>query len=302
MLGMHTAKINITVLERTKPNSTPTMFLTGSLPVFENDIFLKYRPFPENPSNLFLLHWHEVFASFLFYITIQYLSAHFSPIVLGDAYNKLSRKTQINFDIHVVSMVQCVLSIGLLLPTWNHPHYQNRLHDPHSSILGYTPYGGFVCAISLGYFLWDLYVCLKFYSLFGVGFLFHGFAAVYVFGTSFYPFCMPWIPAFLLFELSTPFVNINWFANRLPKGTFSDKTVMINGLMLLFTFFSVRIAWGFYAVYLLAIDMFQIWDQLPWYLPVPVLALNVLLDTLNVYWFSKMVAIARKTLKKSKTD
>ncbi|ABN65728.2 predicted protein [Scheffersomyces stipitis CBS 6054] len=271
-------------------------FITSHFPVFTEDPFLSLRPFPEHPTNFLEEHWHEVLASFLFYFTAQLLSAPFSTAYFGKTYTQLPHKTKVNFDIHVVSMVQCVISIGILIPMWNHSHWQNRVEDPFSSILGASNYGGFVAALTIGYFLWDLYVCVRWYSLFGLGFLFHGFAAFYVFSCSLIPYCQPWIPAFLLFELSTPFVNINWFASRLPAGTFNDTFVIVNGLGLLITFFSVRIAWGFYAAFMVATDMFAVFGKTHWFLPVTILGLNLMLDSLNVFWFYKMVMIAKKKI------
>lgn len=122
--------------------------------------------------------------------------------------------------------------------------------------------------------MWDLFVCIRYFKLFGFSFLFHGAAALYVFVCSLRPYCLPWAPAFLLFELSTPFVNVNWFATRLPAGTISDTVVMINGLLLLATFFFVRIIWGFYAAGLVAYDMYRVFDKAPIFLPLSILALK----------------------------
>lgn len=263
-------------------------------PVMTEDPFLKYRPFPENPSNYFEAHWHEIAASFLFYVVIQYISAFSSKYIFGDTYTKLDRKTKVNFDIHIVSQVQCVISIYFVVNCWYHPMLYNYTTDPVTSIVGYYPFGGLVAAATTGYFLWDTYVCLAYFLLFGTGFLFHGLAALYVFGTALIPFCLPWVPAFLLFEVSTPFVNMNWFASKLPAGTFSDKFVMINGLILMVVFFVVRILWGFYAVSRVAVALWHTRHLLNPFFPVVVLSLNMMLNSLNVFWFYKMVKIAQK--------
>lgn len=272
------------------------MFMIPGLPVIEADPFLQYRPFPAQTDNRLLQHWHEIVGLFVFYLVIQLLSPTVLTALFGDSYRKLARKTKLNFDIHMVSMVQCTLLILLLLPMWNHHYYQNRVADPEGLLFGFTDYAGFVSAVTCGYFLWDVVICLVHFEIFGVGFLFHGFAALWVFGVLFWPYCAPWIPAFLIFELSTPFVNINWFAQRLPAGTIPEWIVVVNGLLLLAAFFLIRIVWGFYSVGLLAIDMFKVRALTPWYLPISNLALNFFLDCLNLFWFSKMLAIARKKL------
>lgn len=276
------------------------MGILGFIPVFEHDPFLQYRPFPQEPTNYFQAHWHEMVGSFIFYESIQLISPFFSKRYFGTTYTTLPYKTKVNFDIHVVSMVQCILSIVILLPMWNHPSWQNRVEDSYSSINGTSDYGSFVAAVTVGYFIWDLFICLVYFLLFGLGFLFHAFASLYVFGCCLLPFCQPWIPAFLLFELSTPFVNVNWFASRLPAGTFSDLTIVINGMCLLASFFTVRILWGFYAVTLVAVDMWQQLATVNIIFPVTILSLNFLLNVLNVFWFHKMVLIAIKKAKGSK--
>ena len=100
---------------------------------------------------------------------------------MGSKYTKLSRGTKVNFDVHVTSMVQCFISIALLIPHLNNPHLANRHADPVNSLLGKTDFGGLACALTVGYFIWDIYVCVRYFSLFGVGFLFHGIAAMYAF-------------------------------------------------------------------------------------------------------------------------
>lgn len=263
------------------------------LPVFTSDPFLALNPYPwDSPLGR---HWHEVAALTAVYFVLQGLSSAYCPVVVGKPYLELNRKTRINFDIHVVSMVQCVLSCLIILPMWGHSHWQNRAEDSMLSVLGTTDYGNLVASLTVGYFVWDTYVCIKYYLLFGAGFLFHGVAALYVFSLClWWPFCQPWIPGFLLFEASTPFVNINWFASRLPKGTVNSKVVVINGILLMVTFFLVRIVWGFYSLALVATDMWKQFSDHPWWIPSSVLAINLLLDALNVFWFTRMVQIAKK--------
>lgn len=277
------------------------MSIADFLPVFNEDPFLKYRPFPETPSNYFVAHWHEIFGSFLFYLTVQWLSPIVATRYMGDTYKQLSRKVRINFDIHVVSMVQCIVSLLLVIPTWNQPSWSYTATDAAGRVLTYYPYGGMVTAVTVGYFVWDLLVCLQHLQLFGAGFLFHAVAALVVFGGCLSPFCIPWMPAFLLFELSTPFVNINWFASKLPAGTISETVTVVNGIMLLVVFFFVRVVWGIYAVTNAAMDMFAVWDQLFKPLPFTILGLNFLLNLLNIYWFYRMVLIAQKKAKGRKT-
>lgn len=274
------------------------MGILGFLPVFNEDIFLQYRPWPEDSDNLFVLHWHEIAASFLFYYGIQQLSPIISRKYFKD-YDKLGYKMSLNFDVHVVSMVQSVVSILSVVPMWNHPSWKNRNEDPRSAILLYYPYGGFVGSITIGYFLWDLYICLRHVRMFGVGFLFHAIAALTVFCCSLTPVALPWIPGFLIFELSTPFVNINWFASKMPPGTFPEKLTIINGLLLITVFFCIRILWGFYSAYQILKDFIAVWSEIHKAFPIIIMSLNLIINVLNVTWFYKMLKIAKKHLDSS---
>lgn len=94
---------------------------------------------------------------------------------------------------------------------------------------------------------------------------------------------------------------MNWFASKLPAGTFSETFIAVNGLLLIFVFFVVRIVWGIYAIGLLIIDFYAIRDKVHPFFPIVVIVLNMSLNVLNIYWFSKMINIAIKKIYPDKT-
>ncbi len=51
-------------------------------------------------------------------------------------------------------------------------------------------------------------------------------------------------PTFILYELSSPFLNIHWFCDKLNMT--GGTVQFVNGIFLLFTFFSCRLLWGTY--------------------------------------------------------
>ncbi|VVT49500.1 uncharacterized protein SAPINGB_P002300 [Magnusiomyces paraingens] len=245
---------------------------------------LGYTVFAKHASEMVLAtaFYHGVF------IASRYLSPYFLP-----SYRTLTPKTRVNFDIHVVSHVQSILIVALSYPLFGDKVLaENRVYS-------YTPYAGFITAMALGYFLWDIFICVKFIKVFGVGFLVHGVSAFFVFLQSTRPFLLFYSPHFLLFELSTPFLNVNWFASHLPEGTISFTVQKINGVLLLSTFFFVRIAWGFYQAFRVAYDVLYLevaTRQYPLWVAIGVLAANLSLDFLNVFWFYKMVLLAKRAL------
>lgn len=234
-------------------------------------------------------HIHEILFTFIFYDMVYRLSGVISPSI-SKGYRSLSHRTQINFDIHVASMVNCLILLVLIFPMFNDPILAL------DKVLSYTPYGGFVCSVACGYFLWDAITCLRFMKLFGPGFAIHGVSALFVFIQSLRPYIVYYAPHFLLFELSTPFLNIHWFSSHLPAGLVPSWIVTINGILLLITFFSARIIWGFYQAFYFALEVFSVKNRtaVPLWLPITILTSNMTLNTLNVYWFSKMIQLATR--------
>ncbi|VEU20865.1 DEKNAAC101654 [Brettanomyces naardenensis] len=206
-----------------------------------------------------------------------------------------NRKRKVDFDIHIAAMAQAFVSIALCIPMFLHPSFTE---DP---IFGTYEFGGLVAAITTGYFVWDLlYCCIYHFDIYGFEYLFHASGALVVFASTFRGFLQPLIPAFLVYELSTPFVNLHWFYTRGPKGFVSDRTFMINGALLMLTFFMARCVWGVYA----SVKAFQLClavrDQLPRFLMPIIFSLNLGFQFLNFFWFYKMVRIAVRKSKSKK--
>jgi hypothetical protein len=132
---------------------------------------------------------------------------------------------------------------------------------------------------------------------------------------------------FLLYELSSPFLNIHWFCDKLNLT--GSVYQAINGAFLTTTFFCCRILWGNYSSYLVFNDVYRAITQgyttpkyymdkfdsiphhgdlthphgqttafmevryLPLWLGASYLASNITLNLLNLFWFSKMVQTIR---------
>lgn len=154
--------------------------------VWEDPLAITYPPLVEaaldKAFSLFGLarltpHIHEVVLAFSLYHAIFLLS----PIFLADfaPYKRLARRTQLNFDIHIVSSVQCILILVISFPAFWDPALQS------DHIFAYSPYGGLVYAFAVGYFAWDSYISLKYLKWFGVGFAVHGLGSLCVFLLSF---------------------------------------------------------------------------------------------------------------------
>eukprot|EP00004_Rigifila_ramosa_P025150 TRINITY_DN7478_c0_g1_i2.p1 TRINITY_DN7478_c0_g1~~TRINITY_DN7478_c0_g1_i2.p1 ORF type:complete len:268 (-),score=69.96 TRINITY_DN7478_c0_g1_i2:50-808(-) len=165
------------------------------------------------------------------------------------------------------------------------------LQDPALAadhVWGQSALAEFYCKVAIGYFVWDTSICILNFKDYGVGFLVHGVGCFFCYlftvaqGEGFILFhaCV-----FLLWELSTPFLNLRSVLAVLNK---KDSTLyLVNGVIFTFLFFAVRIVFGFYY----SVDTWQglLSDtRVHVAFVVYYLSINVVLNALNVFWFSKI--------------
>ena len=131
------------------------------------------------------LHIHEVFAAALLYSVIFWpISPWISNLLAPEHYSKLSRKRRLNWDAHVVSMVQsCLINALAIWVMFVDTEMSNMQWEER--IWGYTGGAGFIQALAAGYFLWDLVVTSLNFDVFGVGTLAHAVAALLVYSLGF---------------------------------------------------------------------------------------------------------------------
>lgn len=285
------------------------------------------------------LHVHEILAAALLYSIIFYpISPLISNYLAPEHYSKLPRKRRLNWDAHVVSMVQSTLINGLAL--WVMFTDEERIRMDHEErVWGYTGASGLVQAFAAGYFVWDLVVTSLNIDVFGLGTLAHAVAALLVYALGFVRIsssllCMFYYVlskltlaqrpllnyygcVFILWELSTPFLNIHWFMDKVNMtGTTAQ---LYNGLVLLFTFFSCRLVYGSYQTIRVFSDLWSAVNvhpspaklnstimafatedsTVPMWLGLAYLASNVTLNSLNFYWFFMMIKAVRKRFEPS---
>jgi hypothetical protein len=298
------------------------------------------------------LHIHEVLGSFVAYTFINIVVA---PIIsrwlFPVRYPKLSAERKINWDVHVVSLVQSTtINFLALWVMWTDEERMNMTWQER--VWGYTGAAGMIQGMATGYFLWDLMITVQHVKVFGLGMLAHALSALLVFSFGFVssyslllklpandnlqrPFVNFYGCTFILYELSSPFLNFHWFFDKLDMT--GSKPQLYNGLMLLFTFFCCRLVWGTYQ----SVRVYQdVWralhhkpaaatvhfdalnngtsaaleaaagksaapihagimqfageEYVPLWLAFTYLGSNVVLNTLNFYWFGKMIDAVRK--------
>ncbi|KAF2258776.1 DUF887-domain-containing protein [Lojkania enalia] len=271
------------------------------------------------------LHFHEVaIAALLYHVTNVYLAPTFSRFFFPRIYNKFNARTKLNWDAHIVSFVQS--SLINVLALWVIFADEERAEmNWQGKIWGYTGASGLIQAFAGGYFVWDLFITLQNINIFGLGMLAHAVSALFVFSLGFRPFLNFYGPTFILYELSSPFLNIHWFCDKLNLT--GSKLQLYNGILLLFTFFSARLVWGSYQSYCVYIDVYKALNHghiaqrdhelgntnstingvqgseimkfagdrvVPMWLAGCYLLSNITLNGLNWYWFGKMIETIRK--------
>lgn len=138
----------------------------------------------------FPLHAHEVVFAFVLYSGIYLgvspvLSRTFAP----DKYARLTRRTRISWDVHVVSFVQSLIisALSLYIIVFDQERKSWRSSalaidgDWEMRMWGYSGLSGLCQSMALGYFMWDFVMCSYHVKIFGWGMLAHAVSAVSVF-------------------------------------------------------------------------------------------------------------------------
>ncbi|KAI5845770.1 TLC domain-containing protein [Morchella snyderi] len=263
-------------------------------------------------------HIHYILLAFCTYHSIfLFVSPFFSRLLLPNIYPNFSRRTKINWDVRVVSFVQSTfISILALWVIFNDEERaawreQGNTDAMLGRVFGETPMCGAVTGYAAGYFLWDLFMSGYYLSIFGPGFLAHAASAVAVYSLGFRPFVNFYAPVFVLFELSSPFLNIHWFCDKV--GLTGSKVQLYNGFLLIGTFFGCRICYGTWSGFLVMKDVWSthfdppsvltaaakgadeviphVFEGLgvPFWLAVVYLTSNSILNLLNYFWFTRMI-------------
>ncbi|KIM30959.1 hypothetical protein M408DRAFT_38508, partial [Serendipita vermifera MAFF 305830] len=186
------------------------------------------------------------------------------------------RKEPLNgWYTRAVSMLHAVIVIPLAFQCLQLP----ALSGSRERVFGWDERVGFLHSIACG-FLWDILDAVLHFE--SIGFVLHGIACLTVFGLSYKPFLAYYGPRFLLWELSTPFLNLNWFFDRSPlKGT---TIHFVNGLALLVSFFFARLVYGSYMSYNFYQSIIANRADIPPTLFWVYTFGNILLNGLNWFW------------------
>jgi hypothetical protein len=227
-----------------------------------------------------------------FWTLLQLVSFYASR--LSPRYVALPADKQRDWDIRVAAFIHASLASVLALRIQSLPELER------DRVFASSPRAAEVLVISSGYFVWDLVVCSLWVNQFGASFLLHGALSCYIYMTAIFPFLQHYAVVFLLYELSTPFIHVHWFLDKLGRS--GSALQLLNGVVGVAIFFIVRIVLGLYWSYHFWVDTVSAWIYPParlrsdthamhtFYLQaLIILASNIALNLLNIFWFYKMV-------------
>lgn len=241
-------------------------------------------------------HFHEIILSASLWFSLQFISTRVSRAFFTNTYGKMTFKNQVNWDIRVVSTIHAtgvsVLCLYMIA-------YHKELKDDR--VFGYTKEAGRLAAIAAGYFLYDTTIVIWHYDLYGASFLVHGVLCFILYMGTHHPWLLHYGPLFLLWEISTPFLNFHWWFDKLKMS--GSRLQLINGLVFMVLFFLVRICFGFYTYFHYVVDILDaiksprgaaddfVQFAGPFYIGACLIS-----NLLNVYWFSAMIRSLRSRM------
>jgi hypothetical protein len=105
-------------------------------------------------------------------------------LICPNIYNNFSRRTQINWNVHVTSFFQSVLisAFSLWIIFFDEDRAAMRARSNYEDrVWGYDGMNGLCQSFALGYFVWDFIICVWRVDIFGWGMVAHAISALSVF-------------------------------------------------------------------------------------------------------------------------
>lgn len=96
-----------------------------------------------------------------------------------------------------------------------------------------------------GFFLWDCYIVVR--NNDGFAFAFHAIMCLVLNLSVMRPIFQYYGMIFMFYEVSTLFLNVHWFCDKMDLT--GSVFQLVNGVILLTTFFSIRLVYGSYHIY-----------------------------------------------------
>lgn len=220
--------------------------------------------------------------TFVHLVLAPWVSRRWFPV----AYTSKGRLARNTWAIHIVSQVHTIIIVpASLWVLWNEGPEQKT-----DKVFGWDSNVGYLYAIACGYFLWDALDAII--NFIDTGFVIHGFSCLIIYAMSYRPFVAYYGARCLLWETSTFFLNINWFMDK--TGRTGSTAQLVNGFFLLSSFLGVRLIYGGRLSVELLFMLSKMYHDIPWFYTAVYALGNVMLTSLNWFWFYKMITALRR--------
>mmetsp|Transcript_10338 Transcript_10338/g.11876 ORF Transcript_10338/g.11876 Transcript_10338/m.11876 type:complete len:267 (+) Transcript_10338:220-1020(+) len=242
---------------------------------------------------------YNTFLAFFMFGFVELCSSILLPVTFPSTWKKLSSDDHLQLNIATVSSAHCV---GILYLTYfilqedsfleQNVFYQNSENTRA------------LFALSAGYFIWDVIIVFR-TSPFDYKFFFHGIVCLTIYWVNQRPFLHYYGFRFLLFELSTPFLNLRKYV-ALLRG---EDHALVKPLSWLFgiSFLVVRILWGIPLMYRFQLVAYEELSTLSLggnadevariVIIVWLLVIGILMTILNLVWMWEMIKMSQETQK-----
>jgi len=200
------------------------------------------------------------------------------PILINPSIQFTSSQRR-EFGIRCNSMVNSVVLSVLSFYLLQTLEFQSRLFD-------YEPAVVFLLCLASGYFIWDTIDVVLNIKDSGLGFFFHGFSCSILYTYALFTQTLFYYSiTFLLFELSTPFLNLMWFSSTFAElAQIKLPSHIPNFFRVAFalTFLVARVMMGPYWSSLFWIDAYNLYLEPDSRAPASFLTMSYLFLLLNI--------------------
>eukprot|EP00158_Paraphelidium_tribonemae_P001336 Partr_v1_DN24271_c1_g1_i2_m36587 putative Family with sequence similarity 57, member len=234
-------------------------------------------------------NWPVVLASSTFWFSLTFI-ADWASKRLSTSYRMLEKPKQTQWNISLTSLVHatliCSLSFHIVF---------NDTALKSDRIFGKSPMSELALSIACGYFIWDTLISLWHIMEYGPSFLFHGISCLLVYSITLGgPVFHFYACFFLLFELSTPFLNIMYLLDK--SGLGNSIYQIVNGMLMVSVFFGMRIVAGFIMSYQLLWDIYANYHKVGAPRSILFILIDIFLCSLNLFWLYKMImSVSKRT-------
>lgn len=238
-----------------------------------------------------------VIHSLALWLSLQFLSARLSPKLFPKTFANLKKSTRVSWHVHWVAFCHAAIITPLAGRLWWKVYQEGGMSGTHTlarnRVYGYDDEAASIYGIALGYFIWDAVVSALYD---GPAFVAHGLVAMTAFIFVFHPIFMYDGLGFLLWEASTPFLNIHWFLDKL--GMTGGKLQLLNAFFLLSTYVLARLTFGVYNSFswmmLVHFPAKAHSPAIPLHIKTFFTVGNITLNSLNFIWFRAMIRAVQK--------